>query len=321
MHDFICKRCGYKTHLKYNFRKHLQRRHKCYPKLSNITTEQLLNDLGIISSKNITTQKRTRKGIVNDIKNQVDSDNDCNNTIYCKYCSKPFSIATSCYRHQNKYCKKRVDVDTNKETQKDAKINELTTQVHGLLQMLMDSSTKSDVITTNSNNTISQTNNITNNTNQLQINNKINSYGKEDTSYITKEKYTEILKNPFSSLSKLINEVHFNDKHPENKNLRIPNKKQPFIEFYDDDGWIIGNQYKFVCKLFFIKKAMLHEAYLEVEDMLDERTKEAYRHFREETTLNPKTVESQLKDIQAAILSGTRKRMEYLQQHPPTTET
>ena len=66
---------------------------------------------------------------------------------------------------------------------------------------------------------------------------------------------------------------------------------------------------------------MLHEAYLEVEDMLDERTKEAYRHFREETTLNPKTVESQLKDIQAAILSGTRKRMEYLQQHPPTTET
>ena len=159
-------------------------------------------------------------------------------------------------------------------------------------------------------NNISNSNNVTNNqiTNntQLQINNQINNYGSEDTSYITKEQFKEILQNPFTGLSKLINIVHFNDEHPENNNLRIPNKKQPYIEYYDN-GWIIGNRYKFVCKLFFIKKEALHKAYLEVEDILDEKTKQAYKFFREETTLNPKTIESQLKDIQAAIMSGTQK--------------
>jgi hypothetical protein len=230
----------------------------------------------------------------------------------CNYCEKKFKTRQSKYQHQKKFCKQKSI--TEQHIYQEKRIEELTSQVQGLLQMIMESNSHNNTTNNNTqinNNQVTNNNQITNNT-QLQINNQINNYGSEDTSYITKEQYKELFDNPFTGLSKLITITHFNDDHPENKNLCIPNKKQPYIEYYDN-GWVIGNRYKFVCKLFFIKKEALHKAYLEVEDILDEKTKEAYRFFREETTLNPKTVESQLKDIQAAIMSGTRKRKEFIE--------
>lgn len=300
-----CPRCGYSTAHKGHMKSHLNRKKICPPIIEDVERSYILKQLGTLSSEHFVNKMNP-----NVVKIRR---NDKSKTHNCKYCGKSFMHATSMYKHQRKYCKKRCDSPINNtkiasEQNKDEKIEELTSQVHSLLQMLMESSINSKMApstTTNITNHI--VNNQFNNNTQLQINNQINNYGNEDTSYITKERYKEILKNPFTGLSKLINEVHFNDEHPENKNLCIPNKKQPYIEFYDN-GWIIGNRYKFVCKLFFIKKELLHKAYLEVEDMLDEKTKEAYRHFREETTMNPKTVESQLKDIQAAIMSGTRRR-------------
>jgi len=307
MNNFICKRCGYNTYIRSNFKKHLLRKKLCPPHLRNISKNDLIIDAKLAYKLNgLKTESET--------------------LFYCSYCGKSFKNSSSRYRHQREYCKKKDLVLSEKEKNKHAndtqKIEELTSQVQSLLHMIMSSMGEKNMCTNSHNNNIgttinniSNSNNITNNqiTNntQLQINTQINNYGSEDTSYITKEQYKEILQNPFTGLSKLINIVHFNDEHPENNNLRIPNKKQSYIEYYDN-GWVIGNRYKFVCKLFFIKKEALHQAYLEVEDILDEKTKQAYKFFREETTLNPKTIESQLKDIQAAIMSGTRQRKEYL---------
>jgi hypothetical protein len=307
MPTFKCPRCGYSTDHKGHLKSHLKKKKACSPIYIDVTREYILDQLETLMNSEF----------VNKMNNFDDKIRRDSSQFNCKFCNKSFKHATSMYKHQRSTCKKREQL-IQKEQEKDEKIDELKNQVHDLLQMLMESSVNSSLVANNnSHNTI--TNNITNNTTnnnttnntQLQINNQINNYGSENTSYITKEQYKEILKNPFTGLSKLIDFVHFNDDHPENKNLRIPNKKQPYIEYYDN-GWVIGNRYKFVCKMFFVKKEALHQAYLEVEDVLDEKTKEAYRFFREETTLNPKTVESQLKDIQAAIMSGTRKRKEYL---------
>ena len=67
-------------------------------------------------------------------------------------------------------------------------------------------------------------NNINNTMNNNQINNidnskkiDIHNYGEEDLSHITDHDYKEMLKDPFSALSKLINAIHFNDLKPENK--------------------------------------------------------------------------------------------------------
>jgi hypothetical protein len=64
---------------------------------------------------------------------------------------------------------------------------------------------------------------------------------------------------------------------------------------------------------------MLQAIYQEIEYLLDEKTKEEYRYFMEEADRNLATVQSQLKDIQATIMTGTRQRKEYLPQLPTIT--
>ena len=115
-----------------------------------------------------------------------------------------------------------------------------------------------------------------------------------------------MLKDPFSALSKLINAIHFNDLKPENQNLRIPNIKNPFVETFKDCEWVVGNQYKLLCKIYNITKEILHQAFLRVEDQLDEKTKELYYEFRRVSEQDLFTVQSQITDIKATIISGTR---------------
>jgi hypothetical protein len=52
MVNYVCDRCGYKTHLKANFRKHLFRKNICPPKVSNIPREAILIQLGVTTSRN-----------------------------------------------------------------------------------------------------------------------------------------------------------------------------------------------------------------------------------------------------------------------------
>ena len=78
---------------------------------------------------------------------------------------------------------------------------------------------------TNSNNTIHNTINI-------------NNYGEENTKYITKQFIVDLLKNkPFKAIPELIKHTHFNDEHPENQNIKITNKKEPYVKIMKDNKW------------------------------------------------------------------------------------
>ena len=78
------------------------------------------------------------------------------------------------------------------------------------------------------------TNNITNNKIIL------NCYGNEDMSHITDAFKAGLLKVPYVMIPKMIEEVHFNK--PENKNIYVPNKKQPLIKVYADNKWIFKDK-------------------------------------------------------------------------------
>ena len=78
---------------------------------------------------------------------------------------------------------------------------------------------------TNSNNTTNITNN--NNSNNVFI---LNNYGNENKDYITNDYLLGLLKKPFQAIPELIKFTHFNNEHPENQNIKITNKKQPYIK-------------------------------------------------------------------------------------------
>ena len=77
---------------------------------------------------------------------------------------------------------------------------------------------------------VGNTTNITNNI-------VLNCYGSEDLSHITDTFKTNLLKLPYQMIPKLIEEIHFNQQKPENKNIYLPNKKQPFIKIYRNCKW------------------------------------------------------------------------------------
>jgi len=88
------------------------------------------------------------------------------------------------------------------------------------------------------------TNNISNkdsfNTNNTII---INNYGDENTKYITSEYILKLLKNkPAKVIPELIKYTHFNNEHPENQNIKITNKKEPYVKIMKNNKWELQNK-------------------------------------------------------------------------------
>ena len=60
--------------------------------------------------------------------------------------------------------------------------------------------------------------------------------------YITKEFIEKLIKIPYKAVPKLIKHIHFNPDHPENHNVKIPNKKQKFALIHTDGKWEYRNK-------------------------------------------------------------------------------
>ena len=84
---------------------------------------------------------------------------------------------------------------------------------------------------------IDKVGNVTNNNNMLQQNIIINNYGNENLDYLTEGYLTNLLKIPCGSVLTLLKDIHFNVNHPENHNVKIPNRKEKFAIVYMDGEW------------------------------------------------------------------------------------
>jgi hypothetical protein len=137
----------------------------------------------------------------------------------------------------------------------------------------------------------------------------------EDLSYITKETYKKMICDPRNSVPELIDDIHFHPLHPENGNVRIPNKKLPLIEIYKDNKWVTKNQYKTLCSMYMTRAKHIDSVYKNLEDELTDKEKENYLNYKNNVETSLFTVKNILTDIQANIISGTRnnKTIEELQ--------
>jgi len=133
----------------------------------------------------------------------------------------PFQLKHIKGRHELHFCKNSVLVENkkiykleeaNKNLQKEKK------KLEKKIEKLLDK-----VGTVNNNNT----NNII----------VVNNYGKENTDYMTVEKIKKLLNRPYDSVQELIKMLHFNAEHPENHNVKITNKKEPFALVWNDPIW------------------------------------------------------------------------------------
>jgi hypothetical protein len=77
------------------------------------------------------------------------------------------------------------------------------------------------------NNTTNNTNNTSNTSNTTNNFESLNAYGKESLDHISHAKMQELIKEPDTSLARLVALKH---SIPENKNIRVPNKRERLVE-------------------------------------------------------------------------------------------
>ena len=137
-------------------------------------------------------------------------------TFKCEFCDLYFSTKPNKRRHELHNCKENSSI-------KDKKINKLEKDKKKLEKKIEKMMDKMCTI-----------NNTTNNTQNIVI---VNNYGKENTDYLTVDKIKKLLDRPYDSIQDLIKMLHFNADHPENHNIKITNKKEPFALVWNDPIW------------------------------------------------------------------------------------
>ena len=210
METFTCINCNYSSTVKCNYKRHL-------------TTMKHIRNIKTNGNKYINIQKDPKKTQKDPKRPNKNNEKDKYNCIYC--CSV-FSTFAHKRRHELHRCQHTQALNERNERkvrENKKEITELKKEHQKTIEILL-----SKVGTTNN---IITTNNI-----------NINSYGKEDMSHITDTFKTQMLNSPYKMIPKMIEEVHFNENKPENKNIFLPNKKDNKIKIFTNNKWIYKNK-------------------------------------------------------------------------------
>ena len=181
---------------------------------------------------------------------------DC--SVECSYCNKIFS---------NKY-NKRVHEIKCLHLYNNGKIKVLEEKIEQL--QLICSSNQPQIVN----------NNTTNNTNNGTINNIIiNSFGSEDTSYITNKQIIKALKMCKEFPLEMIKITHFNKDKPENHNIYKPNFKDKYVKYFNDNIWKIGDAKRIMTELYMSKMDIAEEKFDELKKYLSEISQGRFQWF------------------------------------------
>jgi len=278
MPSYICIACEFHTQLKGNYSRHIntKKHHRNTP------------DTQTVSFNLETNIQNNPQNIQNNPQNIQNNPKTSNKKYQCDYCEKEFTLYTNKRRHEIHRCKYNTSItsiiEENKQLKKDheKEKKQLYKQIEKLIEKV-------------GNTTNIQTNNI-----------QLNSYGKEDLSHITDALKTNFLKIPYGMIPKMIEQVHFNDEKPENKNIKLCNSRDNKIKVYDKDKWIYKNKSDTINDLVDAKYFILDNHYEVVRNDLPFQCKTKYIKFQEFFDEGDKELVEQLKKQCELVLLNNR---------------
>ena len=208
----------------------------------------------------------------------------------CSGCQKNFSHLSSLSRHRSK-CKANQLYDISE----DPPIVDLATEIKELRKRVEEIKKNNEDINKSNNNT----------TNQIQ---NIYCFGKENMVHITEKVIIECMDNVTNHIPLIIERIHFDPEHPENHNIKIPNKKLPHASVMSKTGsWklvilndaissMINNTYK-----------LLDKTFQENEHLFSNNQKIHFKHFQSKYEDGDKKTIKEIKEaIKLLVISKTR---------------
>ena len=177
---------------------------------------------------------------------------DC--SVECSYCNKIFS---------NKYHRKTHEIKCL-QLYNNIKIKALEEELK-----IMRTTNPTQIVN----------NNTTNNNNGTINNIIINSFGSEDTSYITNKQIIKALKMCKEFPLEMIKITHFNKDKPENHNIYKPNFKDKYVKYFNDNIWKIGDAKRIMTELYMSKMDIAEEKFDELKQYLSEISQGRFQWF------------------------------------------
>ena len=320
MVQYLCNRCGYSTNHRGCFINHLKRKNVCPSLQEDVSIESITKQYNIelyskndskmipFDSKNIPKYSKMipfdSKMIPFDSKINFKANNQC------KYCAKTYSTQSNLTKHL-KTCKKKKEtqlIEDKKYEEMKKAYEELKNQVE---DMLIESSKAIAVTNTHNTHNTHNTNTInTNNTNNIKntTNIHINNYGFENVKYLKKNYLNNLVHGVFTAIPRLIKKIHFNDKHPENQNIKITNKKEPYIRVRQNNEWLLKNKKEILEDLIDCKYMILSQHCDDFEEELPNGDVEKMNDFRKRYNGEEKNLMKELlEQAELALLNYSKK--------------
>ena len=247
MVNYTCPRCGYNTHIKTIYRRHLARKLICENLISNNNLQEEYKKFDII--ENIICQQNVKKTSTKKKSCQQNvNKTSIKNLFECEFCDKQFNSRQGKWSHLKK-CSKKNDYENSQNMielvkllndqlkERDKQIKEQNNQIKELIKKV----------------------GITNSQVNIQQNIKLLSYGNTDISHLTDNDYLKCLKHSNFCIPHLIQKNHFDPKKPENHNLYISNLKNNYIMIYDGVKWVLKNRDEIIDELIDEKEVIIEQ--------------------------------------------------------------
>ena len=257
--DYNCKYCNYFSSKKNNFSKHLetQKHQRNLEKYKNY-------DLTLKNSENCAYQGSTKEHKRSTMEHKFYEIPE--KKYFCEFCEKKLSSKKVLKRHQERHCKKNKNI---KKLELFDKMLE-----NKKIKRIMEKEIENNYQINNCNNTINNNSN-----NNITIN--INNYGDENMDILNDNFLkNNLLKMPFTAIPELIEKIHFNNEFPENKNIRILNKRDNKMQIRKNDKWEYVDKIATMKYLIEDKNNSMDELYKKNQYKLLDKFKERYMNFQ-----------------------------------------
>ena len=292
---YECELCNYNSKIKTHFNRHINTpKHK----RKYLDSKSKINDKDIQAIASIKVMSNVIHGEQTNIEDTHNKDAiKCieEENWVCDLCGRQLSTKGHLTRHMKTYCP-ALNTNNNKDTcilkdilevQQQQFANERAT-LYKQIEKLLDKVGNTTNIQSNIKNTIT-----------------LNSYGNENMSHITDKLKTQLVKLPYGMIPKLIEAVHFNDKHPENKNIALTNSRDNKIKVFSDNKWIYRDKEETINDLVDGKYYILDTHFEEVNESLQADYKSNFVKFKEYFSSEDKEFCNKLKrDCEIVLLNN-----------------
>ena len=152
--------------------------------------------------------------------------------------------------------------------------------------------------------------NRSNTTNNKNTTININAFGSENLDYITERVIANCITRGYECIPEIIKKIHFDKNHPENHNIKIPNKKMSHaLVKTEENKWKTMNR-KHACE------DMVNSGYLKLDEGYQESRKflsptqknrfESIQREMDDETRNQKLIDRYTQTVDMLILDSTR---------------